>query len=152
MAEFNNAGVPYYANRKHPPIRPREIKLPSAERLEGKANRMKAYTYVKQYLDENWKDGDRFYITTEKRKVWDSFNQRHFEEKCSHSGHSGVFFKRELIGSSWFVIVKWDDDYKPKGLGSTKCGMFDFFYYAFHEENEGADTGETINTDSPSGG
>lgn len=64
MAGFHNFGVPEYAKKDTPAIRrPREIQLPDQEKLDEKASKMKAYIYVRKYIDDNWKNGDRFVFT-----------------------------------------------------------------------------------------
>lgn len=121
MAGFNKTGVPWYAHPDLPPIRPRrEIKLADEEFLQGQAKKMLAYKYVKQFIDDNWRDGDHFHIIK--------------TGQTKHSEKTGVFHRRELVGTAWFVIVDWDDpEYRPTGLGKHKLGMFDFFHYAFKE-------------------
>src|SRR5216684_912971 len=131
MSEFNNAGVPYFAHKDFPAVRPRAIPEPSEEYKEGKANQMQARRYVREFIQGNWNAGDRFFFTTVEREYYHFRDKTMHREKSQHGGKSGRFIERRLVGTAYFIIVEWDDkDYKPIGL-YNRVGMFDFFHYAF---------------------
>lgn len=118
MAGFNNFGVPHYAASDTPAIRPREIKADSKEWLDGKAQQMIARRYVREYIKENWKAGDKFSLTTEKRPGGETSN---------FPGETGEFIERFQCGNAQMIRVKWDN---PK-MGKRHLGMFEFYYFAF---------------------
>lgn len=137
MSGYLNAGVPHYAHPTTNAIRPREINLPDAEQLEWKARKMASYEFVRSFIRENWKEGDRFVVSSETRQVWDYKLKTHFPSTCSHANKTGKFKALKNIGMAWYVLVEWDDpDYSPVGLGKGKMGMFDFYHYGFKENNE----------------
>jgi len=122
MAGYNNYGVPQYARKDTPAIRPRIVVKPDNEEwLIGKARQMQARRYVREYIKANWKAGDRFFLTTEKNDK---------NETCDYAGETGEFVERFQSGNSQMIRVKWDN---PE-MGKRIIGMFSFYYFAFHEE------------------
>jgi hypothetical protein len=133
MSEFNKAGVPYYAHPDTPSPRPRKIPASSQEVQNNKANRMIAHRYVRTFIKENWKEGDRFQITTKTLQRYDSLGGW-YDKKSEQAGLTGTFKEMKLCGNVYFIYLSWDDPtYKITGLGRTRLGMFDFYHFAFKE-------------------
>lgn len=138
MAEYHESGVPRYARINTKALyRSKGVRQPSKRELQCKASKMKAYSYVKQQIDANWKEGDRFIFSFKKKTKYSRLTKTYTEIESTHAGQSGTFIKRIMERNNWYVEVKWDDPtYNPSGMGKDKIGMFDFYHFAEKIQSE----------------
>jgi len=140
----NAYGVPWFARPDTPPIRPRTIPELSQEQLDRKAAYAKTYKarkaakaaafrYVHEYINENWKEGDRFILSKPVDLMLHGVlglttNPEYYDDQ-EWITYSGTFIGKQECGRSYFIKVKLDEGQKPPKNGS-RFGMFVFFHLA----------------------
>ncbi len=109
---FNNYGVPHYSPSDTPAIRSHPIReLPDAIKIQ-RGIYMQALKYMRDSIREEYKEGDKFTIFSDKLNV----------------NREGVFVKLFLCGCYWKVRATFYDGLKVKG--DNLIGISLFYHFA----------------------
>lgn len=113
---YHNPTVPYYCHIKTPRIDPFPKPI-SEHALENKIFLMKLRKFLRQWVRENWQQGERFRILEIPADLPDSYRWR-------NAGKTGTFVELFTNGMATQVKVIWDDGAKHT------LGMHDLYRYA----------------------